>query len=114
MFLLILLTDCTLFHCLQTFTFHYVSINTLFPLFKSSVYLSLHSTMFLLILTFRQVIAWTAQLFTFHYVSINTPFSFFNSCTATSFTFHYVSINTSGEDQRRAGTEGLYIPLCFY
>ena len=76
---------------LETFTFHYVSINTWQHPEEQKEHLSLHSTMFLLILE-EEYKEYHALNFTFHYVSINTVFR------------HVVLIRPFF----------LYIPLCFY
>ena len=55
-----------------TFTFHYVSINTVGGTGGEG----------------------GADIFTFHYVSINTSSLFKKIVFNSSFTFHYVSINT--------------------
>ena len=105
---------------ISIFTFHNVSINTVFAypflqsirtlhstmflliqiadnVFPFSV-VSLHSTMFLLIRAFRW---WLRPLscFTFHNVSINTYLSVKSLMCAPFFTFHNVSINTQTETE---------------
>ena len=74
-----------------SFTFHYVSINTI-PGRKS---------------------AGNLYHFTFHYVSINTLRGAYTNGITPNFTFHYVSINTC-EILYRTWLCYLYIPLCFY
>ena len=77
------------------FTFHNVSINTDF-LHKLSVsFASLHSTMFLLIQITNFHSAICTIIFTFHNVSINTTMCESWGCWTMIFTFHNVSINTA-------------------
>ena len=76
------------------FTFHNVSINTDF-LHKLSVsFASLHSTMFLLIQITNFHSAICTIIFTFHNVSINTAAPRLVRSPEDCFTFHNVSINT--------------------
>ena len=77
---------------LGSFTFHYVSINTLVTAFITKYY----------------------KTFTFHYVSINTGPCGPVGPVAPFFTFHYVSINTECSDTISHFVCFLYIPLCFY
>ena len=71
--------------CPAHFTFHYVSINTASYTDNSGDQRTLHSTMFLLI---HRSARW--------------------SCTANDFTFHYVSINTAGGDNRNGESKSLH------
>ena len=117
------------------FTFHYVSISTIYqPRLKvphlnlhSTMYLFqpmwfarstllgkyLHSTMYLFQHPYTNPYKLIMILFTFHYVSISTiiPTSSINS--KIWFTFHYVSISTD-KLQLRLGDDFIYIPLCIY
>ncbi len=76
------------------FTFHYVSISTLYCLATHKFYLYLHSTMYLFQLNTAKP-APKVKTFTFHYVSISTRISFRNTKCTILFTFHYVSISTT-------------------
>ena len=73
-----------------TFTFQYVSINTIVLRDFTGRFLSLHSNMFLLI-----------------------PIRFSLSLLYSSFTFQYVSINTAKTLHKFLNII-LYIPICFY
>ena len=77
------------------FTFHNVSINTVYKVSEVLRYPDdLHSTMFLLILLQVRLYR-CSSIFTFHNVSINTePQQSRSGETETEFTFHNVSINT--------------------
>ena len=92
MFLLIPEAVCNfLLDCV--FTFHTVSINSIFLPFPFPHLRYLHSTMFLLIPTSSEE-SWNASEFTFHNVSINSIHQKDGIRQSASFTFHNVSINS--------------------
>ena len=117
MFLLILELGTFIVSNISDFTFHYVSINTLYRFFSFRFLTSLHSTMFLLIL-FKESKMVDEEL-TLHstmflliltsgragtkssYALHSTMFLLIQSLTMfltkqlLNFTFHYVSINTA-------------------
>ena len=76
------------------FTFHNVSINSVFLPYIRHSHANLHSTMFLLILPSSLYISCKVQLFTFHNVSINSPRRYRCNRSSSAFTFHNVSINS--------------------
>ena len=81
-----------------SFTFHYVSINTGYPVKSTLCRYTLHSTMFLLIQLLRGHFGVISPDFTFHYVSINTLIARTIIWLYLIFTFHYVSINTLSQN----------------
>ena len=95
MFLLIQKTGSATITATYLFTFHDVSINTMYQTdLTSRIHLPLHSTMFLLIHITMKQIELDDLYFTFHDVSINTSRQYQEAQYLLDFTFHDVSINT--------------------
>ena len=77
---------------MSSFTFQYVSINTLAQSLEHFL----------------------THFFTFQYVSINTFYYTVLKEFGQDFTFQYVSINTFLHIINNRRFIGLYIPICFY
>ena len=94
------------FKCsLIKFTFHYVSISTLFYIHMQLGRVYLHSTMYL----FQPGVSLGiigGAVFTFHYVSISTIYRLAPAIHLDRFTFHYVSISTAMFVEFGTGTVG--------
>ena len=136
MFLLIQKTGSATITATYLFTFHDVSINTMYQTdLTSRIHLPLHSTMFLLIHITMKQIELDDLYFTFHDVSINTSRQYQEAQYLLDFTFHDVSINTGRAKfypakflslhstmfllircycHCRCCNSKLYIPRCFY
>ena len=76
------------------FTFHNVSINSVFNKTIEIPHENLHSIMYLLIRLWRFCFLYFTEIFTFHNVSINSTHLKGLGLAVMLFTFHNVSINS--------------------
>ena len=92
MYLLKQFCIATSIRTVATFTFHHVSIKTVYDVRNGSY----------------------RYTFTFHHVSIKTVGLFDEEKINETFTFHHVSIKTGIEDVQEAREKLIHIPPCIY